>query len=60
MFKVPVVLSFCVMGFWSGDGGPELTAKKGFLRHLWYKKVILLKHRDRTHGQKELHWGCEE
>ena len=23
------------------------------------KKVILLKHGDRTHGQEELHWGCE-
>ena len=22
--------------------------------------MILSKHRDRTHGQKELHWGCEE
>ena len=32
-------------------------AKKEFLRHLWCKKVILLKHGDRTRGQKELHWG---
>ena len=36
------------------------TAKKKFLRHLWCKKVNLLKHRDRTRGQKELHWGHEE
>jgi len=35
-------------------------AKKEFLRHLCCKKVVLLKHRDRTHGQKELHWGHEE
>ena len=35
-------------------------AKKEFLRCLWCKKVILLKHGDRTRGQKELHWGCEE
>ena len=35
-------------------------AKKEFLRYLWCKKVILLKHRDRTHGQKELYWGHEE
>ena len=24
------------------------------------KKVTLLKHRDRTHGQEELHWDCVE
>ena len=35
-------------------------AKKEFLRHLWCKKVVLLKHGDRTRGQKELHWGHEE
>ena len=35
-------------------------AKKEFLRHLWYKKVILLKHGDRPCGQKKLlYWGCE-
>ena len=28
--------------------------KKEFLRHLWCKMVVLLKHRDRTHGQEEL------
>ena len=34
-------------------------ARKGFLRCLWYKRVVLLKHRDRIHGQKELlPWGC--
>ena len=22
--------------------------------------MVLLKHRNRTHGQKELHWGCDE
>jgi len=29
-------------------------------RCFWCKKVVLLKHRVRTPGQKELHWGCEE
>ena len=38
----------------------EQTAKKEFLRRLWYKKVTLLKQADRTCGQKELRWGCEE
>ena len=42
------------------DGVLEKTAKKEFLRRLWCKKVILLKHRDRIRGQKELHWGCEK
>ena len=28
--------------------------KKEFLRHLWCKMVVLLTHRDRTHGQEEL------
>ena len=28
--------------------------KKEFLRHLWCKLVVLLKHRDRTPGQKKL------
>ena len=36
------------------------TAKKEFLRFLWCKKVVLLKHGDRTCGQKGLHWGHEE
>lgn len=27
-------------------------AKKEFLRHFWCKKVFLLQHGDRTHGQK--------
>ena len=35
-------------------------AKKKFLRCLWYKKVVLLKHGDRICGQKRLHWGHEE
>ena len=35
-------------------------AKKDFLRCLWFKNVVLLKHGDGTHGQEELHWGCEE
>ena len=34
-------------------------AKKEFLRHLCCKKV-LLNHKDRTHGEKELHLGHEE
>ena len=36
---------------------PEQTPKKEFLRRLWCKQVVLLTHRDRTRGQKELHWG---
>ena len=32
---------------------PELTTKKEFLRHLWCKVVVLLKHRDRIRGQEE-------
>ena len=45
-----------VLEWW---GGPELMAKKEFLSRLWCKKVIVLKHGDRTRGQKELHWGCD-
>ena len=34
--------------------------KKEFLRHLWCKIVVLLKHGDRTHGQEGLlPWGYE-
>ena len=33
---------------------PDSTAKKKFLRCLWFKNVVLLKHKDRTHAQKEL------
>jgi len=34
--------------------------KKEFLRRLWGKMVVLLKHGDRNHAQKELlHRGCE-
>ena len=36
------------------------AVKKEFLRSLQYKEVVLLKHKDRTHGQKELYWDCEE
>ena len=39
--------------------GSEPTAKKEFLRHLRCTKVVFLKHRDRTRGQKELHGGCD-
>ena len=35
-------------------------AKKEFLRCLWCKKVVLLKYRNKTHGQKVLHCGHEE
>ena len=38
----------------------ELIAKKEFLKMSLMQKVILLKHGDRTCGQKELHWDCEE
>ena len=34
--------------------------KKEFLRRLWCKMVVLLKHGDRIHGQEELlPWACE-
>ena len=40
--------------------GPELTTKKEFLRRLWCKNGGLLKHGDRTCGQKALLLGgCE-
>ena len=39
--------------------GSEPMAKKEFLRCLRCKKVVLLKHGDRTVGRK-LCWGCEE
>ena len=34
--------------------GPEPTTKKEFLRRLWCKMVVLLKHGDNTSGQEEL------
>lgn len=34
------------------------SGAREFLRSPWYKMVVLLKHRDGTHGQEELpHWG---
>ena len=33
-------------------GGPELMAKKEFLKTSLVQKGDLLKHRDRTHGQQ--------
>ena len=42
------------------DGVLEQKAKKKFLKVFGTRKVILLKHKDRICGQKELHWGCEE
>ena len=41
---------------WS-DEGSELMAKKEFFGA---KKVILLMHGDKTHGQKEWHWDYED
>ena len=35
-------------------------ARKEFLGHLWYKKVVLLKPGDRTSGQRELRRGPKE
>lgn len=41
--------------------GSELMPKKEFLKtSLVQKKVILLKYGDKTHGQEELSWDCEE
>ena len=35
-------------------------AKEEFSTCLWCKNVVLLKHGERTPGQKELHWSREE
>ena len=43
-----------VLGCWALA---EPTARKEFSRRLWCKKVILVKHGDRTRGQEELRWG---
>ena len=42
------------LGWQWGSWGLEWQPKKNSLRHLWCKKVILLKHRDRTCGLEEL------
>ena len=44
----------------SGGSGPEPTAEKDFLKHLWCKNVVLLKLGDGIRGQKELPRDCEE
>ena len=52
-----------VFGNISGEvwWNPELIAEKEFLRCLWCKMVVVLKHRGRTRGQKDLlPWDCEE
>lgn len=36
------------------------NGQEKLLRHLRCKKVVLLKYRDKSHGQKELHWGCDK
>ena len=67
MVCVCVCVCVCVMRLWDiGEvqwGGVQSrrpTTKREFLRHLWCKNGGLLKHEDRTHGQKEqLHRGCE-
>ena len=41
-------------------GGLEPMPEKEFLKMSLVQKVILLKHGDRTRGQKELYWGPEE
>ena len=40
--------------------GLEAMVKKEFLGVFKCKKIFLLNHEDRTPGQEELHWGCEE
>lgn len=40
--------------------GSEQTIKKEFLRCLCGKKVVFLKYEDRTGGEKEGRWGCEQ
>ena len=49
-----VLGGFIEMGFWS-EGGSELMTRKEFLRRLWSKKVMLLKH-----SPEELPWGYKE
>ena len=39
--------------------GAESRANKEFLRYLWCKKVLLLKHEMGPLGKKELLCGCE-
>ena len=34
--------------------------QEGILKMSLVQKVVSLKHRDRTRGQKELNWDCEE
>ena len=49
------------MKFW-GDGsrGLELTAKKEFLKTSLVQKDDFIKAQGQDHGQKKLHWACEE
>ena len=50
-----------MMGLWSEGLEPGKARPGKISRGIFgAKKVILLKHRDRTHGQKELNWGCEK
>ena len=45
-----------MMKFWEHGGVVQSRRpRKNSGRCLWYKKVILLKHGDRTHGQEELY-----
>ena len=41
-------------------GVPDGMARKEFLRSFACKKVILIKDRDKTPAQKEVHQDCDE
>ena len=41
-----------------GGARSRADAEKEFLRPLWCKTVVLLKHRDRIRAQKERHQCC--
>ena len=53
--SAPTAITIVMWKCW----GSELMAEKEFLRRLRGKKVVLLKHGVRTHGQNELYWGGE-
>ena len=40
--------------------GYKADGQERILEMSWYKKVVLLKHRDKTYGQKELCHSHEE
>ena len=50
------------MLFWSAIGESRADGQEKILRDLWWggkKTILLINHKDRTHGQKELPGGHE-